>query len=819
MLFALPFIGHAQHSHHHDHQVISHIEQQVEAGDISYEEGLLQRFRAAYGKRVQLQGDLQVMSTDQQMTSSPYRCLTPIIAEFERNRSSLSAGAEEEISNMITHRSSRVQSTYTSPSEVFRLHYSTSGDDAVDTTDTSDTGIPDYIERAAEIADSSYQVLVEEYGFEDPRYYTDEPYDIYFKDLNDGVYGLTRSISAENTTEIEVRNSYEGFPDNDDPEGNEIGALKVTLAHELQHAIQYRYTRWSGPSGEFDWIEMDAVMIEEIVFPYVNDYHNYLTSINSIFSRPHEGAPGAYWQATWSLYYYEQFGGVFWREVWEHLQADVDRTVPEAKSLAKESEISLAEERVRNHLWHLSAGEFSLEEYGFIDRHAYPKAKLTEESDIPKGLRSAFMLRDYDARYYRYTPDEGSQGPLHLGVFADGNGLSYGLLGVTPDGDYKEQIIIPSDEDRPDLIDTGWDVSDFEEIRLVITGSIEGGEGRFRFLVGTGDDIESVPYGDFNEDEAVNEDDVRQILDQVAQQNSGYSSERLRGDVSGDGSLSAYDGSLILKFVDGNLDNFPVDESGTGYGPEVSRFTSGYGTDADRVNPEANPDVAWTLELITDKPKTKHDLDISVKLEVGDDSPVDEFHSLYLELEVPEGITFDEIVTGSSLDQAIWKYHRDEENLYLAVSGRHSFAEDTLFTMTFEPEEDQEAEIKIVQARLDEYALMPYSAGTGTFEIEDSVPVGSDEDPEVPEELVLKQNYPNPFNPVTIIEFELPESGNSQLVVYDVNGREITTLVDQNLQAGTHQFDFDGSRLSSGMYIYRLYTPAGVKTGKMMLVK
>ncbi len=809
--------GFAQHQH--DHQVIDEIEQQVEQGSLSYEEGLLQRFRLAYGEDDRLPGDLQVMDHDEQISDSPYRCLTPLIAEFERNRDQISAGAEEEISGMMSPKRERVKSTYTSPSEVFRLHYSTSGDDAVDTTDTSDTGIPDYIERAAEIADSSYQVLVDEYGFAEPRYNTDELYDIYFKDLNSGVYGLTRSISSENTTEIEVRNSYEEFPDNDDPEGNELGALKVTLAHELQHAIQYRYTRWSGPSGEFDWIEMDAVMMEEVVFPYVNDYHNYLSSINSIFSRPHAGAPGAYWQATWALYYYEQFGGSFWREVWEQLQVDVDRTVPEAKSLAKEDDVHLAEERVRNHLWHFSAGGFSLDDYGFADRHAFPAASLTEETDLPEGLRSPFTLNDFDARYYHYTPKPDSEGPLRLGVFADGNGLAYGILGVTNDGSYKEKIFTQSEDDQADLIDTGWDVADFEEFRLVITGSTENGDGRFRFLVGAGDDIESVPYGDINNDDVVAEDDVQLLLNQVARQDSGYSSTQFRGDVSGDGTLSAYDGSLILEYLDGNLDRFPVDESESGFGPEASDFSSTGGSGNGRIDPGSNPDVAWSLDILTDEPKTKHDLDISLNLEVGDESPVDEFHALFLELEVPEDIMFDEIATRSALDGALWDYHRDGDQLNLAISGRHAFKQDTLMTLIFEPEEEGETEITLSGAQLDEYALLPSSSGTGTIDVQESVPVSSGDQPELPDELVLKQNYPNPFNPVTTIAFELPESGHIQLIVYDVSGREVARLADQNLQAGTHTFDFDGSDLSSGMYIYRLYAPAGTKTGKMMLVK
>ncbi len=807
-----------QHSHDHSGLVIESIHQQVEDGAITYEEGLLQRFRLGFGWDDRITGDLQILDTRNISSgTSPYRCLTPLIAEFERNRDQLSPAAESEILEMISPDETEEPETYISPSGVFELLYFTEGDDAVDTTDTTGTGIPDYVERAGEIADSSYQVLVEENGFKDPRYDDNAVYPIYFKDLNEGVYGRTRSISSENTTEIEVRNSYEDFPDNDDPEGHEMGALKVTIAHEIQHAIQYQYTRWSGPSGDFEWIEMDAVMVEEVVFPYVNDYHNYLSSINSIFTRPHDGPPGAYWQATWFLYYYEKLGLDFWREVWQHLEEDSSRSVPEAKALSRNSE-ALQTDRIRNHIWHLSSGDRSIENYGFRDRDAYPEAMLTEDTEIPAGFRDEFTLADYDARYYRYQPDENSDGTFRIGLYADGNGLGVGLLAVTKDGDFEE-LIWPASEDQPDLIDTGWETSELEEVRVVLTGSREGGEGRYRFVVGAGEEIESVAYGDFDDSGEVNEDDVENLLQHVVSQQSNTASRLFRGDVSGDGELSAYDGSLILRHIDGTLGSFPVDESGTGFGPEASVFEPPEALASERVDPGSFPDVSWSLDLLTETPKTKKDLDLQLSMEVGEESIEEEFYALTFNLELPHWIEFQELKLKEPLDDAIAGTHRHVDTLYVAISGRNLFGEGPLLNMRFNPTEHNDSEITLLSARLDEFAGTPGSTGTGTFEIEENVAVDAKVDPELPQELVLKSNYPNPFNPVTTIGFKLPEPGNVRLVVYDINGRKVNTLVDQNLNAGTHEFNFDGSRLSSGMYIYRLYAPSAVKTGKMMLVK
>jgi photosystem II stability/assembly factor-like uncharacterized protein len=90
---------------------------------------------------------------------------------------------------------------------------------------------------------------------------------------------------------------------------------------------------------------------------------------------------------------------------------------------------------------------------------------------------------------------------------------------------------------------------------------------------------------------------------------------------------------------------------------------------------------------------------------------------------------------------------------------------------------------------------------------------------EIPDKFSLHQNYPNPFNPVTNIKFDLPKSGNVMLKVYNANGREVTTLTNEFLQAGSYTADFDGTKLSSGVYFYSINSGDFVQTRKMILVK
>ncbi len=90
---------------------------------------------------------------------------------------------------------------------------------------------------------------------------------------------------------------------------------------------------------------------------------------------------------------------------------------------------------------------------------------------------------------------------------------------------------------------------------------------------------------------------------------------------------------------------------------------------------------------------------------------------------------------------------------------------------------------------------------------------------DLPQTIMLDQNYPNPFNPATVINYHLPADTDVRLVVYDVLGRRVATLVDEHMKAGSHQVAFDGTRLASGSYIYRLQAGDHTITRLMMLVK
>ncbi len=98
-------------------------------------------------------------------------------------------------------------------------------------------------------------------------------------------------------------------------------------------------------------------------------------------------------------------------------------------------------------------------------------------------------------------------------------------------------------------------------------------------------------------------------------------------------------------------------------------------------------------------------------------------------------------------------------------------------------------------------------------------PTGGIHTTEIPNYYSLSQNYPNPFNPSTSIKFTMPKGDNVKLVVFDILGREVKTLVNEFRNSGVYEVNFDASVLSSGVYFYRLEAGDFSATKKMLLVK
>ena len=115
--------------------------------------------------------------------------------------------------------------------------------------------------------------------------------------------------------------------------------------------------------------------------------------------------------------------------------------------------------------------------------------------------------------------------------------------------------------------------------------------------------------------------------------------------------------------------------------------------------------------------------------------------------------------------------------------------------------------LELVYAKIDgkEYGSVPLSVRIG--------------DNRVPASFVLSQNYPNPFNPITTISFDLPSRVLVSLKVFDLLGKEVSTIVSGELGAGSYFKQWNGSDIPSGVYFYRLQAGSFSETKKLILLK
>jgi hypothetical protein len=95
----------------------------------------------------------------------------------------------------------------------------------------------------------------------------------------------------------------------------------------------------------------------------------------------------------------------------------------------------------------------------------------------------------------------------------------------------------------------------------------------------------------------------------------------------------------------------------------------------------------------------------------------------------------------------------------------------------------------------------------------------ADEETSMPQEFSLSQNYPNPFNPVTTIKFQVPNTANVKISVFDILGRQVAVLVNETKQPGIYSAEFNASNYASGVYIYKMSSGNFSDVKKLMLLK
>jgi hypothetical protein len=151
----------------------------------------------------------------------------------------------------------------------------------------------------------------------------------------------------------------------------------------------------------------------------------------------------------------------------------------------------------------------------------------------------------------------------------------------------------------------------------------------------------------------------------------------------------------------------------------------------------------------------------------------------------------------------------DVENGF--VSGRGTTVEPHAYVFT-----DPATPAGVTYYRLKQVDLDGSEHAFGELRVESTTAV---EETAIPVTFALYQNFPNPFNPTTVVSCQLPVASRVKLVVYDMLGRHVGTLLDGMMEAGRYDIPFDGAKLSSGVYVYRLTAGQYCESKKMVLTK
>ncbi len=263
---------------------LSRLKQLYDKGELSRDEWIVESVR-------------RLTTETKQISHEPIKCGTHVIQSLRRNYHLLSPLAQDRLATLGVRtfgehaglsRPTGLDETHDINN--YRIHYTISGNDAVDATDSDMDGTPDYIDIIAATLTTVDSLELDEYKFSIPpsdNWYSDNggdgKYDIYVKSLSWGLYGYVNpefkansySGDNENTTRVEtnaytsymvLRNNYSGFPT------SETESLQVTVAHEFFHAIQFGYD-----GREATWMmEATATWMEDEVFDDINDNYQYL---------------------------------------------------------------------------------------------------------------------------------------------------------------------------------------------------------------------------------------------------------------------------------------------------------------------------------------------------------------------------------------------------------------------------------------------------------------------------------------------------------------------------------------------------------------
>ena len=219
-------------------------------------------------------GAAKALSSVQSQTTHADRCRTGFFRQLKKDWSRLESPTQKVLAKYLARPSLSNGKTCTPVGGHFTIHYTTTGGDAVSTTDNNGNGVPDWVETVAGVFEYVYSVEVGKMGYQAPP---DASYDVYLQDLaSDAVYGYTQNDSAP------VAGSSVSYPSWIQIDRSfaspifspytPITSLRITAAHEFHHAIQFGYNAYFDTA----FAEMTSTWMEDEVYDSGNQLYDYL---------------------------------------------------------------------------------------------------------------------------------------------------------------------------------------------------------------------------------------------------------------------------------------------------------------------------------------------------------------------------------------------------------------------------------------------------------------------------------------------------------------------------------------------------------------
>ena len=360
-----------------------------------------------------------------------------------------------------------------SPSGRFRVHYDIEGSEGVDPTDGDANGVPDYVDLTMAVLDSVWVLQVDQMGYSPPPEdggVDGDEYDVYIVDLGrGGAYGFTYPERAGRTSSsyLEIDNDYAN-PIYQQTKG--LDALRVTIAHEFHHAIQFGYYQGS---DSIWWQESTSTWMEEVVYPDVDDYLQYLPSF---LGSPHRALNSGsrvgadfhiYGTSIFSLFLEQRYGPHVNRLIWEEVGRRGNARLEHFNRMLLDIQPGgLSAALSQFAVWNYFTGLRAREGY-YAEGEKYPLVP-TRDLEVDDGVsaRDAYDLDATASAYVRLQPRLRGGG-VNLS-FSAGRGLwRRQLLLVGPDS-----VVVRTLNDEETSV-AGWD--QYREVVMVITSGEESG--------------------------------------------------------------------------------------------------------------------------------------------------------------------------------------------------------------------------------------------------------------------------------------------------------------------------------------------------------